>query len=845
MDVIVYAHTHWDREWYRPFQEFRLRLIDVIDQIIKEISEGRLECFFLDGQTIVLEDYLEVHPYKKQEIIQLIKNKKLQIGPWYVLADEFLVSGESLIRNLLIGINQAKEFACTSFVGYMPDSFGHNSEIPRILASFGINDAVIWRGAGDNKSEFIWKSEDGSSVFTVYLIEGYFQDILNQSWSIGEKTQKVGNLLNKIKKYATSNVILLPAGGDHLGPALDLDNQIKEINRHINGYTLCPGCISNYINLVKNADKQKDLNFKEIKGELRDNSRSPILPGTFSSRLYLKKENARATWKLNRLAEPLLAHFEQAGIVPDRKKELEYAWKLLLQNHPHDSICGCSVDEVHEEMMTRFKQVDQISEGLIARCFHSLAHRALRGDIIVYNASDYIFNGVSKIKTTESLPQGLNAQYLGSTHEFPQEILFDIQRIPVQEDIKKHHEYLVWLEDIPAHSISILDKEFRYKKPFDKVETSIDHIRNSKVELKVNDSGELTLLDHECGKTFDNLHIFSDLGDRGDSYNYSPVPNDVPQKALLARKEIVESGPLRGVLRLFYEMEIPESLDKQENHRSLVFLTQLMIVDIILYADTRRVEFKTMWENNCRDHILQLKFKFDEKIYRTVSENNFGMIERTFYPDYSLRENIPAAKNQELKTNTAPMQRFVWTNGLGIITEGMTEYGIDGDELYITLLRSVGKLSRGAIDTRGVPAGPPLDVPGAQCLGVQRAHYALYPTSTPEGLFKQADQFMGCILTESGVAQKNSKGKQIPHNLLRINDESIYTYAIKPAQDKKGMVARLMNISKEEKIIRIESEHNFTKITEVNSLENPISNEISIGQEIKFKPYELKSLLLE
>src|SRR3989339_1225726 len=281
MDVIVYAHTHWDREWYRPFQEFRLRLIEVLDQVIDQLSTNKMGCFYLDGQTIALEDYLEVHPYRKDQIIELIKNKKLMIGPWYVLADEFLVSGESLIRNLLTGINISREFGCDKFIGYMPDSFGHNSEMPRILSSFGINEAVVWRGVGNQKSEFIWKSPDGSAVFTTYLVEGYFQDILNQTFSIEEKTRKIGEFLNKIKHHAASDLLLLPAGGDHLAPAPYFDMQINEINEHINNYVIRSGCITHYIDKVK----EKNLELKEIQGELRDCSRSPILTGTFSSRL--------------------------------------------------------------------------------------------------------------------------------------------------------------------------------------------------------------------------------------------------------------------------------------------------------------------------------------------------------------------------------------------------------------------------------------------------------------------------------------------------------------------------------------------------------------------------------
>ena len=724
MDVIVYAHTHWDREWYRPFQEFRLRLVDVIDEVIQQLSSNKMNCFYLDGQTIALEDYLEVHPCMENTVKELIKNGKLLIGPWYVLADEFLVTGESLIRNLLIGINQSKKFNCNDFTGYLPDTFGHSSEIPRILKSFDIKNTVIWRGVGENKSEFVWKSQDGSSVIATYLTEGYFQDILNQPFSIEEKTKKLGKFLNKIKEYAASDTILLPAGGDHLAPALDINSQIQEINKHIHNYTLHQGSILDYIKLIN----EKNLDMKELKGELRDNSRNFILQGTLSTRLYLKRANARSGWKLNKLAEPLQALLEQANLSSTRRNELEYAWKLLIKNHPHDSICGCSVDEVLDEMMTRFNQVDQIADGLVGRCFNKLVHKVERGKVIVYNSTDYAFSGVIKVKTTKELPKNLLSQYIGSDHEFPKEILFDTQSVPVQEDMTLHNEHLIWVEDILPHSINIIGNDYVYKKHPTIVETGDKFIKNSRIRVSVCDDGTLTLSDSDSGKEFYNLHIIEDRGDKGDTYNFCPLTSslnlnvknvdfnekrskksglssDIPRKATLVKTQILENGKLRGILRLFYEIEIPESLDKDEKLRSIVDMTHIMFVDIIVHADSKRVEFKTMWENHSRDHILQLKFKLSDKVYRTFAENTFGIIERDFNPDYSLSKSDAAVKNQELKVNTAPMQRFVWANGLGIIAEGLPEYGVDGDELYITLLRSVGKLSRGAIDTRGTPAG--------------------------------------------------------------------------------------------------------------------------------------------
>jgi len=396
VEVITFRHTHWDREWYKPFQDFRIRLIDVMNQIIEELQKGSLEYFYLDGQTVVLEDYFEIYPEKEPIIRDFIKNKRLFVGPWYVLADEFLVSGESLIRNLLIGITQAKKYSAKDFFGYLPDSFGHNSEIPRILASFNIKNALVWRGVGNKKSEFIWESGDSSSVLATYLTEGYF---INENFE---------EFIEKIKEHSVSDKILLPVGGDHI-------------------FVKGPSCNKNVYEYFKNLEKFRDK-LETVKGELRDNSRNPILPGTLSTRMYLKQHNAVSTWKLSRIAEPLQA-FLGTNLDKKRKNELDYAWKLLLKNHPHDSICGCSVDEVHEENVSRFKQVDQICNALIERCMP--VENKDTGNVVVYNLSNYPFTGVVKIKQDV----------------FPREILLDIKRAPMSEDMQEVKEHLVYVED--------------------------------------------------------------------------------------------------------------------------------------------------------------------------------------------------------------------------------------------------------------------------------------------------------------------------------------------------------------------------------------------------------------
>lgn len=863
MKIIVYNHTHWDREWYKTFQDYRLRFAEVMDLITGEIRKENIDCFYLDGQTIILEDYFELYPEKRSLIKELISKNKIIIGPWYALADEFLVSGESLFRNMLIGINQAKDLGCNKFIGYLPDSFGHSSEISRILSAFGINNAVLWRGAGSNRSEFLWKSSDDSSVLATYLIEGYFQNFLHYDISIEEKAAKLKEFLDKIKEFSSSEYILLPIGGDHLGPVIGLKGQLEEIGKMLEGYTFEQGGIFDYIK------KMDDINnLTEIKEELRDNSRNPILPGTLSTRIYLKQANVISSWKLSKLAEPLYTLASHAGFVSPRNNELKYAWKMLIKNHPHDSICGCSIDEVHDEMMPRFAQVNQISDGLILRAQNAVSSRVNKKSIWVYNASDYEFSGVIKLKTNGELSENLRHQFVKSTREFPKEILLDTQRPPFSEDIEEFKEYLVYVENIAPHSIKIIDESCKYSKQPDFVEINKKQIGNSRIKIDVKSDGALKFTDIETGKVFDGLHYIYDRADIGDTYNYSPVKNDKPLKSKFIKSEIIENGKLRSILRLYYELDIPACFDEQRDSRSRERNKTVITTDISLTCGSRRAEFVSSWENKSKDHILQIKFRFDKPVENTFAENTFGIINRKFNPDYSLKEFIPAQKGTESKTNTAPMQRFVWAEGLGVITEGLSEYGVSKNELYITALRSVGKLSKLALNTRNFPAGPPLDTEGAQCSGIQSVRYSLCAVDNPVDLYKEADEFFGSIISDAGSfcncdnallrGEAAASTKQSQHcdcfatlamtNLLtfiKISNENIYTYAVKNPENGEGIVFRMMNLSEKPQNVTLKTDLGFSSYAEVNGLEEEISKPAGFDKELAFKPFEMKSILLK
>ncbi len=609
---------------------------------------------------------------------------------------------------------------------------------------------------------------------------------------------------------------------------------MKNLNEKLENYELKQGVIEDYFS---------DLNeykLQETKGELRDNSRNPILPGVLSSRLYLKQLNAVSTWKLSRLAEPLQSFLENMDLIKSRKKELEYAWKLLLKNHPHDSICGCSVDEVHEENISRFKQVDQISDALLARCLNKLAEKISEKDFIICNMSNYNFSGVIKVKTDKNLSESKSCQLIGISKEFPEEILLNTQRAPMFEDMKEFREYLVYTENVPPFSIKTVSS---FESP-DPIEITKNKISNSMVEVTINPDGTINLKDLENNKVLKNLHNIANRADIGDTYNYSPLLNDEPIKAKFIKSEIAEKGNLRSILKLSYNMEIPKFFDEKNGTRSKSVYSTEISTEIIITAGSKRVEFITSWENLSEDHIMQVKFQLPEKITHTVSENTLGLIEREFDPDYKIEKFIPAKKGEELKTNTAPMQRFVFSQGLGIITEGLPEYLVSKDVLSVTILRSTGKLSAGSLNTRNFPAGPPLDTPEAQCKGKQAVKYALCLTDNPEELFKHADEFMGCIITQTGLVSNEETG-QLSENLIKITNENILIYAVKTPENTniKGIILRLINISQKTQSCRFSST-NYSGFYEVNSLEEIISEKYNPDEEITFNSQDFKNFLV-
>lgn len=379
------SHTHWDREWYLTFQQFRLRLVALMDKLLDLLhSDPDYRHFMLDGQTIILEDYLAVRPQKEEEVRHLVQAGRLAIGPWHVLADEFLVSPEALVRNLLLGAQTARRFGRRMDVGYAPDLFGHIGQLPQILRGFGLQSAVLRRGLSDEPVELQWEAPDGSRVLLCYLRDGY-GNVANLP--VGHPEAFAGMIAlasESLAPHAATPHLLLLNGTDHHEAQPGLPQAMAHAAGRLGGDRLIHSTLPDYVAAVRATG----LDFPVVRGELRQCKRHHLIPGVLSTRMWIKQRNAACETLLERWAEPFSCWAEHVdrrpptvlftGLQPaDRLRRpadvLHLAWHRLLENHPHDSICGCSVDQVHAEMAVRFDEVEQIGEEITRQSLEALA----------------------------------------------------------------------------------------------------------------------------------------------------------------------------------------------------------------------------------------------------------------------------------------------------------------------------------------------------------------------------------------------------------------------------------------------------------------------------------------
>jgi mannosylglycerate hydrolase len=806
----IVPHTHWDRAWYLPFQKFRYKLVEMMDDLLDLLEQNpeTYPSFELDGQTIVLEDYLEIRPENASRITALVEEERLSIGPWYVLPDEYLAGGEGLIRNLIRGRRIAESYGGCSSVGYVPDPFGHVSQMPAILTGCGLDSFIFTRGAGpwiqDARGIFKWYSPDGQSkVLAIKQAPDYpnlmawgFEDRpldAKDSADVDVDTAmaKLGRLLkiHETKYWWKPPHMLFGNGSDHTKAQTTLPMLIEEANKKFRGeVTFKHSSFATFVSeLTAWLGRKKVYRYD---GELHHGWDRNILSGVFSARMYLKRMNDHTMRLLTQQVEPLACISWQNG-GRHRGRMLDLSWREVLRNHPHDDICGCSVDEVHMDMEDRFRHSQEVSSMLVDSVttelreglnLHHIDRDAV--PIIVHNPLTVNWSGT--LPLDEAVPS--YRCWLDSGMAVGVEMARPIEGCQLHADVTlgdsewqmhyhddravnvelprikgrlQFHDLppgLHVLHALPGHKPSTLpDRPVEVEMAADRVLS----MENGHVRVEFSLDGRFDLTDISTGRTFPGIGRLEDSEDAGDSYDWSPAGHPVeingrasekldyrvqPAGRRLHDRDGVAASAAVGLqhsdewsatIRINIQWTLPAKFDDETQRRSEETSTVSVDHFLTLRVGSRTVEVESWIDNQCEDHRLRLMIPTGMNTTQSIAGSVFDVVTRpTMWPHDPTWEQ-PMVPTQHCHQFVAVESDDQGTNegGIALLVPGSNEYevgladdaDVGGYDIALTLVRSCGWLSRDGFAHRQNRAGPCIQTPGAQCLGSSFMRWAVRP----------------------------------------------------------------------------------------------------------------------
>ncbi|HHZ74911.1 MAG TPA: hypothetical protein EYN58_07045 [Candidatus Poseidoniales archaeon] len=809
----IVPHTHWDRAWYLPFQQFRYKLVEIVDDLLDlmEKNPESFPTFELDGQTVVIEDYLEVRPENRERLTSLVESGRLSIGPWYVLPDEYIVGGEGLVRNLIAGNRVASAYGGCSNVGYVPDPFGHVGQLPAILQGCGLDTFIFTRGAGpwvaeEAKGIFYWQAADSETeVLAIKQIPDYpnlmawgFEDRQLDSKNspninIDTAMAKMERLLDMAKKTYNwrPEDMLFGQGSDHTAPQTTLPKLITAANDHFGKkIQFKHSSFSQFTSDIKSWIGRKKIH--RYQGELHDGWDRNILSGVFSARLYLKRLNDKTMRTLTDRVEPLSAAARAYG-GRDRQERLNLAWREVLRAHPHDDVCGCSVDAVHDDNEVMFKHATEISTMLVDDATNDLIsafnlHHVDRDavPILLHNPLPIAWSGTlpvdmalpayrcyleagTQLKVELSKPaDGCIIQTMAALTE-PQFGLHVHADRAINVELPRV-QGAVLVHNLPPgiHVAHILPGHGPQNLPAKPVKTGgrqgrTDWMENGLVRVQFGRDGRFDVIDSGTKRTYTGLGRLESSEDAGDSYDWSagghPVEVGTGRGSKMEKRakavdrricDLDDSDKRSTSVTLMMENEwlttvlvqvhwsLPTSFDDATQKRTAEEDWVTVEHYVTLRTGSRLVEIETMINNTCEDHRLRVCLPTGLTPKKVWSGGVYDVLSRlTSIPHESDWEQ-PSVPTQHFSQFVSMQDRL---GGLAAIVPGSNEYevaktdGKDGLDLRITMLRATGWLSRDGFASRRNRAGPCYPAPGAQCQGQSWMRWGILPY---EGMWAQA-----------------------------------------------------------------------------------------------------------
>lgn len=854
LSILLLAHTHWDREWYRPAPQFRQRLVALVEALLQDGIDPTRP-FLLDGQAVVLEDVLAVRPQWRDPLAHALRTGALEAGPWYVLADELIPSGEALVRNLLAGRRVLTSFGASAPpVCYSPDAFGHAAALPALAAGFGLTAGVLWRGyggarwpAGDTMN---WRAPNGDTLLVWHLPPDGYEYGSALPTQHGAVESRWRTIEAQVAPRASTRVVLLTNGADHHARQDGLDTAVSALAAAaaLQGHRVQRGSLRAWSELFVTAAEAAAL--PEVRGELRDSyGYTWTLQGTFATRAHQKRAVAHADRLLRADVEPwlALASLQAPDIggrssVPAFRTLLEGSWRTLLRTLPHDTLCGCSVDAVARALDHRLAVVRQEASACRAAALDLLLgrdpvlararpreqwtpHLVLRNrvarprsglaevelvrtlcDVAVGPSSAGGAAHVAAVRTPALQPAGLLVQPVHVSRRF--ERRESPQHYP-DNDLVEVTRALVWLPEsysVPGHGLRTL--------PLRDAEAhgSADHrqvprvqlrrrgpaatLENDALQLRIAPNG-IALHDRARGVRIEDLVHLTWQADHGDTY--TAAPRGAVRRLRAVRARVTARGPLRAAVTVTYTLRVPRRCAPDERYGtppSVNAATRRLMVQVTysLDAGTHHVGVDVHGTDHAGDHRLRLSIATGVRNARIVADAAIWPVERTPL-------QVPACdQSRELVVHAAPLHRWVSAHGTDraftIVSDGLAEYEpIDDARLAVTLVRATGELSRATLPERPGHAGWPARVPAAQGPGEFHARFALAPGGAFDAASAHAladDVLLPLIGTtwRDATTTAPTTVQGIAFNAAR----GVVPLAVKPADDGDGAVLRCVNL---------------------------------------------------
>jgi mannosylglycerate hydrolase len=907
-EVHIIPGTHWDREWRYNFEETRQRLILMLESTMDLLEKHpEIPGFVLDGQYMPVKDYLDVRPENTDRLKKLICEGRLLIGPWYSLPDFFVILGESTVRNLFYGVRKCSAMGKAMMEGMTNSSWGQISQMPQILRGFGIDTYASYHGVPghDYPVEFWWQAPDGSKVLFIRspgttrcafflssrkaiapkpeecetvnagselvknayrmtdtaVVDGspLFADDTMLPVNYDKLYEEFRNYLEKIRpEVATENIMMGElCDAQHMYP--DIVRMVEEIRKRHKGDDIHLSTIPEYFAKIKKQIGK----LRTFEGEMRFPHKNHFafrLCNILATRMYLKQANRRTEYLLTRWTEPFAAIANLLGNEYP-VNELDQAWEMMFVNHSHDAIGGCSVDDIHDDMMWRFGQIQNRCRALLHRSLGTLARNIgkmpLKADesrLVIFNPLPLERNQIIEayIDIPASVYHGQIEVFDSQGSQVPSSVLntsmaksvcLELQllgcpAVPIRR---------LYVEIDPGAVPGLGYKELKLvssaktKPAANGIKADDNWMENEHLKITFLPDGSFDLLDKNSGQEFSGLHYFEDGGmDRAarNSWYLIPPRNDaiVSSRGKKSRIKLVHCSALQAKIEVNYSMHIPKSLDLEDvtigrmehfttyryDNRSSETVELVIKSVFILKHGAKRLDIETQFVNNALDHRLRVMFPTDVMTDKSWADAPFDVVSRPI-ARYNKEEWAELRDLGEVQTS--PMTSFVdlesQHRSLAVIGEGLPEYDVFPDERRTVALTLVRSILHGRIDpeTRIPP------IAGSQCLGEHEFRYSIYPhqgdwekgrvysQAQEHNIPMTAVQCMG-----AGTGKLASCG-----SLISFDKGGIEISGIKKSHNGNKLVVRLFNPTTQ--IIKTVVQSGISKIKSAvltNMLEEPI-----------------------